>query len=237
VAGASLGFLGLEVPPPTPAWGSMLSGATQSFLFRAPWMAISPRPGHQPGRLPAISLTPSSGVADPQWQIEGERRAGSQLALHPDPAAVQLDELPAQGQPQSGALDFLCRRSHLPELLEHRLLIFRRDADPGVADGDLDQPVLGLGRDFDPTAFRRENLIAFDKRFRTTCLTFRSSALIWPSRESSAVCKVMLRRPARSRTSIRALSMAAGRSKSLSSSSIRPASILERSRPTPRDVC
>jgi peptide/nickel transport system permease protein len=42
VAEASLGFLGLGVPPPTPAWGSMLSGATQSFLFRAPWMAIYP---------------------------------------------------------------------------------------------------------------------------------------------------------------------------------------------------
>jgi peptide/nickel transport system permease protein len=42
VAEASLGFLGLGVPPPTPAWGSMLSGATQSYLFRAPWMAIYP---------------------------------------------------------------------------------------------------------------------------------------------------------------------------------------------------
>lgn len=42
VAEASLGFLGLGVPPPTPAWGSMLSGATQTYLFRAPWMAIFP---------------------------------------------------------------------------------------------------------------------------------------------------------------------------------------------------
>ena len=42
VAEASLGFLGLGVPPPTPAWGSMLSGATQTYLFRAPWMAIYP---------------------------------------------------------------------------------------------------------------------------------------------------------------------------------------------------
>ena len=42
VAEASLGFLGLGVPPPTPAWGSMLSGAAQTHLFRAPWMAIYP---------------------------------------------------------------------------------------------------------------------------------------------------------------------------------------------------
>jgi peptide/nickel transport system permease protein len=42
VAEASLGFLGLGVPPPAPAWGSMLSGATQTYLFRAPWMAVFP---------------------------------------------------------------------------------------------------------------------------------------------------------------------------------------------------
>ncbi|MBI3826065.1 MAG: ABC transporter permease [Candidatus Rokubacteria bacterium] len=42
LAEAALGFLGLGVPPPTPAWGSMLSGAAQGYLFRAPWMAIYP---------------------------------------------------------------------------------------------------------------------------------------------------------------------------------------------------
>jgi peptide/nickel transport system permease protein len=42
LAEAALGFLGLGVPPPTPAWGSMLSGAAQGHLFRAPWMAIYP---------------------------------------------------------------------------------------------------------------------------------------------------------------------------------------------------
>ena len=42
LAEASLSFLGLGVPPPTPAWGSMLSGASQNYLFRAPWMAIYP---------------------------------------------------------------------------------------------------------------------------------------------------------------------------------------------------
>jgi len=42
LAEAALGFLGLGVPPPTPAWGSMLSGAAQGYLYRAPWMAIYP---------------------------------------------------------------------------------------------------------------------------------------------------------------------------------------------------
>jgi len=42
LAEAALGFLGLGVPPPTPAWGSMLSGAAQGYFYRAPWMAMYP---------------------------------------------------------------------------------------------------------------------------------------------------------------------------------------------------
>ena len=38
---ASLSFLGLGVPPPTPSWGSMLSSA-RSYLFSAPHLAIWP---------------------------------------------------------------------------------------------------------------------------------------------------------------------------------------------------
>jgi peptide/nickel transport system permease protein len=39
--GASLGFLGLGVQPPSPDWGLMISEA-RSFLLVAPWMAIAP---------------------------------------------------------------------------------------------------------------------------------------------------------------------------------------------------
>lgn len=39
---ASLSFLGFGIPPPTPAWGSMLSGEGRAFMQRAPWMAIWP---------------------------------------------------------------------------------------------------------------------------------------------------------------------------------------------------
>jgi len=39
---ASLSFLGFGIPPPTPSWGGMLSGAGRSYMFLAPWLAIWP---------------------------------------------------------------------------------------------------------------------------------------------------------------------------------------------------
>src|SRR5262245_3236736 len=87
---------------------------------------------------------------------EREGRALPQLALDPDLAAVQLHELPTQGQSQSGALDPLVRCPHLAELLEHRLLILRGDADPGVADGHLYKAILRHCPYFDPPTLRRE---------------------------------------------------------------------------------
>lgn len=39
---ASLSFLGLGTPPPTPSWGGMLSGGGRRFMEVAPWMAIVP---------------------------------------------------------------------------------------------------------------------------------------------------------------------------------------------------
>lgn len=42
LAEASLSFLGFGIPPPTPAWGGMLSGPGRAFMLRAPWMAIWP---------------------------------------------------------------------------------------------------------------------------------------------------------------------------------------------------
>src|SRR4029453_4016133 len=85
---------------------------------------------------------------------EGEGGAHAQLALHPDPPTVQFDELPAQGQSQSRALDLLVRRPHLTELLEHRLLILRGDADASIADGDFNQAVLWRRSHPAPPPFR-----------------------------------------------------------------------------------
>lgn len=42
LAEAALSFLGAGTPPPTPSWGTMLSGAAQEFIRVAPWMAIFP---------------------------------------------------------------------------------------------------------------------------------------------------------------------------------------------------
>jgi peptide/nickel transport system permease protein len=39
---ASLSFLGLGTPPPTPSWGADLSGQARRFFVHAPWMAIFP---------------------------------------------------------------------------------------------------------------------------------------------------------------------------------------------------
>src|SRR5262245_30219196 len=103
-----------------------------------------------------VKVPVSSSFAVTHRNRERERRTHPELALHPDPAPVQLDELPTEGQPQPGALHLLLRPPHLPELLEHRLLILRRDTDAGVADRDLDQPVLWHCSDLDPPILRCE---------------------------------------------------------------------------------
>ncbi len=41
IAEASLSYLGLGTPPPTPSWGAMLSTG-QGFLQQAPWIALFP---------------------------------------------------------------------------------------------------------------------------------------------------------------------------------------------------
>src|SRR5215831_9714884 len=90
------------------------------------------------------------------WQHKRERRSLTNLALHPDLAAVELHKLPAQGEPQPRALDLLCGRPHLTELLEDLLLILWGDADPGVADGNLHEPILWHCAHFNASTFRRE---------------------------------------------------------------------------------
>lgn len=42
LAEATLSFLGFGIPPPTPSWGGMLSGAGRQFMYLAPWMALWP---------------------------------------------------------------------------------------------------------------------------------------------------------------------------------------------------
>jgi peptide/nickel transport system permease protein len=42
IAEASLSFLGFGIPPPTPSWGGMLSGAGRRYMLQAPWLVIWP---------------------------------------------------------------------------------------------------------------------------------------------------------------------------------------------------
>ncbi|MBI4307599.1 MAG: ABC transporter permease [Chloroflexi bacterium] len=39
---ASMSFLGLGVPPPTPTWGGMLAGAGREYAEQAPWIGVFP---------------------------------------------------------------------------------------------------------------------------------------------------------------------------------------------------
>src|SRR5262245_14005342 len=89
-------------------------------------------------RLPACS--PGS-IHRPHWNSEREGRADAHLALDPDPAAVQLDELPTQGEAKPRTLNLLVRCPDLTKLLEDALLVLRSDADAGVAHVDLDGPI------------------------------------------------------------------------------------------------
>src|SRR5262249_608602 len=89
-------------------------------------------------------------------QRERKRRALPYLALHPDSATMQLDALAGESQPQASTLHLLVRRPHLPKLLEDRLLVLRRDANPGVGNRDLSYAVVDRGADIDSAALRRE---------------------------------------------------------------------------------
>src|SRR4029453_18963545 len=69
---------------------------------------------------------------------------------------MELDELAREGQPAPRACVLLFGRSHLSELLEDRLLILGRDADPGIRYGNLRGPVLRARGDVNPTPLRGE---------------------------------------------------------------------------------
>ena len=95
-----------------------------------------------------ISAASSTGGAAPTPSDSCSAVTGSEnenvlplpeLALHPDPAAVVLDDLAADRQAEAGALRLVGERvADLLEALEHLRLIRRRDAHAGVDDADDD---------------------------------------------------------------------------------------------------
>src|SRR5262245_31010213 len=99
---------------------------------------------------------PLASVPVVEGEREGEGRSFTQTARHPDAASVQLDELSGERQPEPGALDLLRGGTHLPELLEDRLVILGGDTDARVDDRDLDDGALDGGSYVDLTTLRRE---------------------------------------------------------------------------------
>jgi len=99
----------------------------------------------------------------------------------------------ARPRPVPPYVRWCCRR--LLERLESDLLLFRRDADSGVGDGERDPlaaprehavlQIGGVGRaDGQVHAAVRVNLKAFDKRFLRICC--RRLASVWMARGRSA---------------------------------------------------
>src|SRR5215475_11099162 len=121
------------------------------------WYPLTWRVSRTSFRFLGLSSTiriSSFGMANGEG--ERERRPFPCLALDPDPPTVQLNELPGQSEPEPSSLDLLVRRPHLPELLEDRLLILRRDAHTRIAHGDLGHAVVDRAAHVDPATLRRE---------------------------------------------------------------------------------
>src|SRR5437899_1147670 len=70
-----------------------------------------------------------------QGNLEGERRPLPELALDPDAAAVHLDELLGDAQPESTPAELRGdRRVGLPKLAEHGGELVTRTHDAGIGD-------------------------------------------------------------------------------------------------------
>src|SRR5882672_9451069 len=107
-----------------------------------------------------LSLSSTRRISSPGMGAHGkrerERRSTTHLALHPQAAAVELDELSRQREAETRALALARGVAHLAELLEDRLLVLWRDTDPGVGHGHLDGAIRGQRTHVDPAALRRE---------------------------------------------------------------------------------
>ena len=100
---------------------------------------------------PPVSAGGASSAA-PERQLEPERRPGTRLADQPEPAAHELHQLPADGEPETGAAETARGRGvRLRERHEEALLVLVRDADPRVDDVEVERHPFGvLVQDRDP---------------------------------------------------------------------------------------
>src|SRR5262245_4743016 len=85
-------------------------------------------------------------LVEPSRVVSVEGRANHDLALDPDPPAVQLDKLPTQGQPQPRALLLRRADTHLAKLLEHGVLVLGRMPTPVSLTETSTDPSTGTAR-------------------------------------------------------------------------------------------
>src|SRR4030095_8149654 len=108
-----------------------------------------------PARLPRNARRVT--IASAHRQREGEGGPPARLALDPDLAAVQLDKLLREGQPEARPFLLACLVvANLAELLEDRRLVLGGNPDPRIADCDLDCSIREPGLEADPAPFRGE---------------------------------------------------------------------------------
>jgi hypothetical protein len=139
---------------------------------------------------------------------------------------VQLHEPPGEREPEPGALGLLAG-SGLLELFEDPLELLGRYAGAGVGDGDLDPAVFGEGGEVDAASAGRE----LDRvREEVEDDLAYPSAVIVISSGSVSMASVSPAPLARSLSIETALLRISGIATEESSSSMRPASILARSR-------
>src|SRR5260370_5656535 len=114
-------------------------------------------PATEAARTPSVTCVPGVHTSRAGYrQAEREGRAAADLALHPERADMELDELSGEGESEPRTLGLLVRRADLPEFLEHGFLILKRDPDTGVCDRHFRPIVVQPGGDVDPSPFGRE---------------------------------------------------------------------------------
>src|SRR5207249_4606439 len=168
VAGSARSRFRASIPVIPGSWMSMrIRAGCCSAAMRRPSSAFSASTTRYPvawstsrTSIRLLSLSSTTRISSPRMGARGkrerERRSDTHFALHPQAAAVQLDELSRQREAETGALALARSVAHLAELLEDRLLVRWRDADPGIGDGHLDGAVRVQRPHVDPAALGRE---------------------------------------------------------------------------------
>src|ERR1044071_441871 len=195
---------------------------------------IAVKPADVALQLPVLLV-----VLDNQDQLAGHQRLGSvNVKVDPRPGALST-----QIRPPCSSTNFFARvrPRPVPSCLRVSSWPTWRNSSKIAAwsSGAMPMPVSVTAISTMPfrwVAFRQirppsgVNLTALERRFSSTCLTLRSSPTSSSSPGSMSSCREMPCRVARSLHRVTAFSRAVGRWKGTGASSMRPASILERSR-------